>query len=435
MSIASLFSRYQSWVFKGGFSILDQGLFSGANFIISILFARWLTLSDYGVFVIAFTFYLLLTGFYTSFILEPMSVFGPAKYSEQPSDYFYIQLKLHGATSTILALIAILTGWYMVILKNRPLGDAFIGVGIALPFLLLLWLVRREFYILKQPAVASLTSGSYFISSIIGAIVLHSTKSLNAFTGFLLLGTASVIASFFLLWKKSDWENKKGLPGLTWRGLAKEQWFYGQWIAAATVLSFLSNQIQVFFLAGLINIQASGALDALQNFTAPIAQGIVAIATLALPILSYDFGLLKFSSIRKNAATLAALLTVAAGIYELLIWGFSSQLETFLYGGKYASFSHLIPILRLIPFFTAFSTGYSLILKAIQKPEFNLVYEMVVAPIGLITGVIFIHFWGLAGAVWSLVIISLLTVIILMILYKRWFVDSLINKKDAYESN
>ena len=94
MSFASLFSRYRSWAFKGGFSILDQGFFSGANFFWSnYLLARWLAPSDSGAFIIAFTVYLLMTFYYTAFILEPMSVFGPAKYSKQMSDYLMIQLK------------------------------------------------------------------------------------------------------------------------------------------------------------------------------------------------------------------------------------------------------------------------------------------------------------------------------------------------------
>ena len=30
------------WIQKGGLTVLDQGLFSGANFLVNILLARWL---------------------------------------------------------------------------------------------------------------------------------------------------------------------------------------------------------------------------------------------------------------------------------------------------------------------------------------------------------------------------------------------------------
>jgi len=434
MTFAPLFSRYRSWAFKGGFSILDQGFFSGSNFIISILLARWLSLSDYGAFVIAFTFYLLLTGFYNAFILEPISVLGPGKYSEQLSDYLFIQLKLHGIITVILALVIIAVGWSMANWINRPLGNAFMGMGVAIPFILLLWIVRRIFYIYMEPSKAFLISVSFFILSVIGIIILHSMELLNTFMCFIVLGIASGIASFILIRKKTDLPKNRNLSDLAWGSLVKEQWLYGRWIAAATVLTFLGNQIQVFLLAGLISLQSAGALDALQNFIGPISQGITAIATLAIPILSYDFGRSDYRAIRHKTVLVAILLTLLTALYELMLLGFSSPLETLIYNGKYSNFIHFIPILGIIPIFTAITTGYSLALRAIQRPQFFLIYGMVVAPVGLLTGIIFTHFWGLEGAVWSLVIISVITLCVHMILYRRWFINS-ISMKVANDSN
>jgi O-antigen/teichoic acid export membrane protein len=435
MTVASLFSRYRSWAFKGGFSILDQGFFSGSNFIISILLARWLTLNDYGAFVIAFTFCLLLTGFYNAFILEPMSVLGPGKYSEQLSDYLFIQLKLHGIITFILALVIIVMGWSMAHWINSSLGNAFMGMGFAIPFLLLLWIARRIFYILMKPGYASLISVSFFILSIIGIIILKSTELLNTFTCYIVLGIASIISSIFLFWKNSNLPRNRNRSDLSWQSLVKEQWLYGRWLAAATVLTFLGNQIQVFLLAGLISLQSAGALDALQNFIGPISQGITAITTLAIPILSYDFGRSNFSDIRHKTISVAVLLTIVAGAYEILLWGFSSQLETLIYNGKYSTYVHFIPILGIIPIFTALTTGFSLALRAIQRPQFFLIYGMVVAPVGLLTGVLFTHIWGLEGAVWSLVIISGITLVVHMILYRNWFINSIIRKQVTNESN
>ncbi|MGD0749789.1 MAG: hypothetical protein ABSA23_00095 [Anaerolineales bacterium] len=435
MAFSSLFSRYRSWAFKGGFSILDQGFFSGSNFIISILLARWLTLNDYGAFVIAFTFYLLLTGFYNAFILEPMSVLGPAKYSDRLPDYLFIQFKLHGIITFILALVIIAAGWSMAHWINSSLGNALMGMGVAIPFILLLWLARRIFYILMKPGNAFLISLSFFILSIIGIIILHSTKLLNTFTCFIVIGIASIIASIFLFRKYTNLPKTRNLSDLAWRSLVKEQWLYGRWIAAATVLTFLGNQIQVFLLAGLISLQSAGVLDALQNFIGPISQGITAITTLAIPILSYDFGRSNYQDIRQKTLFVAILLTIIAGVYEILLWGFSSQLETLIYNGKYSNFIHFIPILGIIPIFTAITTGYSLALRAIQRPQFFLIYGMVVAPVGLLTGVIFTHIWGLEGAVWSLVIISVITLVVHMILYRNWFINSIIRKQVTNESN
>jgi hypothetical protein len=42
-----------SWFKKGSLAVLDQGLFSGANFIVNILLARWLAPEEYGAFAVA----------------------------------------------------------------------------------------------------------------------------------------------------------------------------------------------------------------------------------------------------------------------------------------------------------------------------------------------------------------------------------------------
>src|SRR6202030_792544 len=45
----SLLDKLRLWINKGGLALLDQGLISGSNFILSMLLARWLTPESYGV--------------------------------------------------------------------------------------------------------------------------------------------------------------------------------------------------------------------------------------------------------------------------------------------------------------------------------------------------------------------------------------------------
>jgi len=41
------------WTGKGGLAVVDQALFAGSNFLLSILLARWLTPAEYGAFAVA----------------------------------------------------------------------------------------------------------------------------------------------------------------------------------------------------------------------------------------------------------------------------------------------------------------------------------------------------------------------------------------------
>ena len=44
--------RLKKWALKGGLAVLDQAVFSGANFLSSILLARWLSSINFGEFAI-----------------------------------------------------------------------------------------------------------------------------------------------------------------------------------------------------------------------------------------------------------------------------------------------------------------------------------------------------------------------------------------------
>ena len=80
------------WGKKGGLTLLDQGLFSGANFLVNILLARWLAPEEYGAFAVAYSIFLLLAAFHTAVLTEPMMIFGAGKYVDKFPKYLGILL-------------------------------------------------------------------------------------------------------------------------------------------------------------------------------------------------------------------------------------------------------------------------------------------------------------------------------------------------------
>lgn len=155
--------RIRRWGKQGALAVLDQGLFSGSNFALNVLLARWLTSSEYGAFSVAFAIYLFFTGFHNALILEPMTVLGPANHANQLDQYVFSQFRLHAVVTVILGILMAFLGIILVFADDNSslLGGAIVGAGIALPFMLLTWLVRRIFYILQQPGGALIASGSY----------------------------------------------------------------------------------------------------------------------------------------------------------------------------------------------------------------------------------------------------------------------------------
>ena len=149
-SQAMTFPRMFIWVQKGGLAIVDQGLFAGTNFLLGILLARWLESAQYGAFAVAYSVFLLLSTFHTAVLTEPMLVFGANKYAGCFPQYLDLLTYGHrwitGVIGLLLALVA-LACWQF---GADPLAQALTGLALAAPFILLMWLVRRAFYVHGQ---------------------------------------------------------------------------------------------------------------------------------------------------------------------------------------------------------------------------------------------------------------------------------------------
>jgi O-antigen/teichoic acid export membrane protein len=418
------FSLLRTWSLRGIAAVVDQGLYSSSNFILNILLARWLAPVEYGAFAVAFAIFLFLSGFHNALLLEPMSVLGPGRYSDRIDAYLLVQMCLHFALTLPLALLLALVG---IILRASYLGDpwlvqALIGSGIALPFILLLWTVRRMFYILKRPAIAMFSSVLYVLFIGAGLWVMHSHNMVSLFTAFLWMGIASLLSSITIMGIGSRWLVKYRHEALLpWNLILRDHWNFGKWILATAVLSVAVGQIQTFFLAGLLNLEAAGAFRAMQNFMLPIAQAVTAIAILGLPALAYDYGRGDLRSLRQKGLFITITLTGIAITYEILIWALAAPMERWFYGGKYASYAWLIPLLGLIPVFTAMATGLSLILRAIQKPQVYLITGIVSSVTGLFSALMLTSSLGVSGAALSLVLTYFSGLAITLYLYNRWF--------------
>jgi O-antigen/teichoic acid export membrane protein len=396
-------NRVRTWGIKSGVSIGDQGLVSGGGFLLSFLLARWLSSEAYGAFAVAFATLLFLSGFHNVLLLEPMSVMGPARYSNQASAYFAAQLKIHKLLGVLLAGALLLTALLMKLLEaNRELAMATAASAFALPFFLMLWLVRRMAYMVQRPAIAGWASAGYFLLTLFGLLVLHSRNVLTPTTAFFILGSAGLL-SVALPLRQLGMLGARTVDPCSWRAVAQENWNYGRWLVLSTALFSVAAQIQTYLAAGLLGLEAAGVFRAMQVPSLVMTQIVIAVGLLVLPSMSYEFGLGHLAQLRKKAVLASAFVTLLALGYAAILALFGHSIEHLLYGGKYSGYVLLIPILGLVPVCTGLATGFSMAVRASQKPHFDLLANAISAPAAVITAAVFIKLWGLNGAALSLV--------------------------------
>jgi len=403
--VALTADRLRAWGWLSALSLLDQGLTSGAGFGVNLLLARWMAAEVYGAFAVAYAGFLFVSGFHNVLLLEPMSVMGPSRYVGRLPAYFRAQIKVHLALAGSLsagALLASAVLWRIA--PGSPLSGAVLGAGLTLPFLLLFWLVRRMCYAAHCPSAAVIGSGLYLSFVAAGLFVLGHYGWLGSFTAFLLMGCGSVAASGLPLWRLGLVRRQSASePGVRWRAVLRENWTYGRWLVGSAVLWSITNQAQMFLVAGVLGLGAAGVLRAMQLPSLAMTQVSTAAGLLALPAFSYEFGKGLIERLRYKAMLVGFSLFAGALCLAAVLMLLSGRVEQLLFGGKYAAYAWLIPVLALMPVCTGFSMGYSMAMRAMQKPHIDLIANAVAAPVGILSVFAFLHWWGIAGAAVSMV--------------------------------
>ena len=131
------FVRLNRWGLKGGLGIVDQTIFSGANFLVSVFLARWLSNEDFGEFAIGFAVLSFFMQVYTSFALEPMSVLGLSDYQDRIGSYLLGQVRLMFFLSVPTGVILGFFMWLAQFVSRHSVATpVLIFSAVSLPFIL-----------------------------------------------------------------------------------------------------------------------------------------------------------------------------------------------------------------------------------------------------------------------------------------------------------
>lgn len=407
------------WLSKGGFAILDQGLISGSNFLLSILLARWLSAEQYGAYAVAFGFFVLLSLVYNCLVLEPMAVFGGSSYHGSLRGYLGSLIWIHVAFSAAIATAfgaSTFAAWRMS--PGGGLGGALGGVTIASPCVLLFWLARRSFYLELSPAKSALGALVYFGLSLSGMFGLYHWGILSSFSAFVLVGFAALITSFYLLIVlRMELANQPFAHST--KTVWGRHWRYGRWALGGAVASWIPANIYYPLLSSFGGLAHSGQLKALMNLTLPVEQVKMALGLLFIP---YAARTLEHEG-REGAKSLSRRMTlvslsVAVGYWAVILI-FKGSVFHLLYSGRYSEVTALVPLAAFGSIAWCGSFGSSIALRAMESPASVFAAFSMATVLSLVIGIPAVWRFGVAGAVWGINTSDVLSWILLVWLLQQ----------------
>lgn len=365
--VRKYWTRGLPWAAKGSLAIADQGLFASSNFLLNVLLARWLQPAEYGAFALAYSVFLLLLVLHNALLISPMLVFGSGKYRESFTNYLGILLRGHFvlmiASAALLGAMAFLLGWAY----SLAVEQAFLALAVGAPFILLLWLLRRTFYVRLTPGWAAVGGGVYLVTLLAGAVALHAAGRLTPATGFLAMAAASLVTCLLFL---ALLRPSLAADSTTVRAVAVDHWNYGKWIAAAAGPGWLTNNIYYLVLPVWVGLAEAGGLKALMNLTMPALQSMAALGTLLLPVLVRNRNFGGPRAMKRTLKVSLALFLLGSACYLTLLWGFRLQIFELLYAGKYAMYAAWPLLLAgLLPFAQSLPNVAGAALEAVERPD------------------------------------------------------------------
>jgi len=404
------FMRSWAWVQKGGWAVLDQGIFAGSNFAINILLARWLDGKAYGSFSLAYSIFLLISSFHMAVVTDPLMIFGAGKYRFEQKHYWPLVIVIHFAVMGMLSICMLICG-YVFFSMNQLIFRIILALALSNPAILLLLVIRRIFFTLLRPELAALSGAIYTLIVLLFFYFLKSIERITFANVFYLMGISSVICSLVFLNKtglkikcfdsklmnKLEYNSRDAVNELLgYLNMARDHWNYGKWAFGTSILIWLSGT-QIYTVVAPVNIglEAVAGLRALLNLVFPILQGMTAISSLSIPILSDAY--------KRNRLVFVRLIIVFASIFSIIsilnfiilfFWG--DYLLTFLYNNKYMDYKYLLPLIGFIPLVSSIGLLLSNALKSIEKPNLVLfgyfgavIFTFVIGiPLGLSFGLV-----------------------------------------------
>ncbi|HEY7337642.1 MAG TPA: hypothetical protein VH639_22310 [Bryobacteraceae bacterium] len=383
------------WVSRAAWAIVDQGLSAGANFVGSILLARWLSPSDFGLYATGFAVFLFAGTLHTAIVTEPMMIFGPSRYERSFFQYVRALVLMHWR-GTIIASCAICLPIVVAdMFLGRHITAISLALGLAGPCILFSWILRRSFYVVNRPETAALGGLAYLGAMIAGFSILYLKRWLTPGTAFYVMAAASLVVggSFWVLL------DRRSNVAVSKADIVASHWRYGRWSLLSTGLYWFPANWYLCVLAFWQGPDQAARWRAAMNLIMPVLHAHIALTVLVVPFL-----VRRKNDSRRFHGALALTLFVFVGsglAYLVLLRAFGPEAMRFLYRSKYSLEGINLWWLGALPIAVAVSLATGGALRALEKTAQLAAAHTAVAIFTVTLGSILVARFGLAGAIYG----------------------------------
>ncbi|MCX6027493.1 MAG: oligosaccharide flippase family protein [Chloroflexi bacterium] len=402
--------------FQGYLAAFDQGTISLTNFAASIILARAISPTEFGMYGVGFLLLLLLRAVQEGLTVQPLNAIGPTLEGDEYRRYASSTAVLQLILSALTALGAFALGWVLTATGNDVAGPTVAAMAFVGSVWQIQEFLRRGFYARGRVGAAALNTGLASLVRLGVLVLMVHGGGLSARAGLDAIAYGSLAAGVVGVIQFSESWTRAGLDV---RGVLRTNWSFGRWVSGGSIANWAALEIYPILSAGMISFAAAGALRALQNLVAPIHVLLRTLETYLTPRAARRFKVGGWGGLRALLSRVYWLSVLPAIALLAGVSLFPAPLMRLLYGEKYAGYSGMLPLLALAYGLWFAYAPLQACFKAIPwtRPVFlaNALATLSIFTIGLLA----IHFFGLAGAIGGQALNGLLIGAVLWIVWWR----------------
>jgi O-antigen/teichoic acid export membrane protein len=389
--------------------LVDQGIVSGSNFILSILIARYLGIYQFGIFGFISLVYLFFLGLQQSFFVIPMYSLGASYQEENRRNYLNALFFLQVFFATGFAILACLFFSFVNLQVGKELQELSVLIGVTALLVLLQDFQRRLFiYEGKYRSLLIVDTLAYF-SQIVILSILHIAigLSLKICLWVVCLSMLMSIVYGTITLKNISFDIS------TISLVCKRHWKYARWLLARSVLNYSSGNFFIIAAGAILGPVAIGAIKMGQNLHGAMNVIFLAIEN-HVPIVAAkvfnDEGRTSLFSYLRRVTLKTILVSCALGALVLV---FSNWLIFNLYGEEYLAYAYLLIWFAVLNVLICISMPFRFALRTFENTKALFIATAVSALFGFLFAYSFIENYQVNGVIAGLMISQMISIGIL----------------------
>jgi O-antigen/teichoic acid export membrane protein len=233
--------------------LFDQFMYSGSNFLITVILARVLSMTEFGLFSSIIIYTYLLLSILSAFLIQPFQI----AYPKTENKHEYVQFILYSVLSSFL-LISVVNFLIYLFLPIKSFSF------LTLTFFFITYIFQdllRKTLLTKNAINSVVYMDAFFLCSIaISYFILDTNINLNV--ALLIISFSNLLSIGFGILPLIKTFRKT----INWKAYLKSHILQGKWFVSVSLLQWGNSNLIILFSGIYIGLEGIGALRLVQSF-------------------------------------------------------------------------------------------------------------------------------------------------------------------------